>query len=98
MNRRLEEIKQRAERGYTMAIYGTRDNLHGQMADDIDTLIRMLGEKLPIQNVVCSALPDDYPTKEECDKIEEEYRQAHWCSRCLAMFEEECICDYDEDE
>ena len=51
-----------------------------------------------IQNVVCSALPDDYPTQEECDKIEEEYRQAHWCPRCLAMFEEECVCDYDEDE
>ena len=51
-----------------------------------------------IQNVVCSALPDDYPTPEQIDKIEEEYRNNHWCPSCLAMFEEECVCDYDEDE
>ena len=53
---------------------------------------------LPIFSVVCSALPDDYPTPEQIDKIEEEYRNNHWCPSCLAMFEEECVCDYDEDE
>jgi len=51
-----------------------------------------------ILRVVCSALPDDYSTPEQIDKIEEEYRNNHWCPSCLAMFEEECICGYDEDE
>jgi len=49
-----------------------------------------------IHDVVCNALPDDYPNPEEIDKIDEDYRQAYWCPKCLAMFEEECVCDYDE--
>ncbi len=45
-----------------------------------------------------NALPDDYPTPQQIDKIEEEYRNNHWCQRCLAMFEEECDCDDDDDD
>lgn len=51
-----------------------------------------------MQNIDRGTFPDDYPTEEECDKIEEEYRNAHWCPKCLAMFEEECICEYEEYE
>lgn len=39
---RMEEIKQRFERGYTMAIYGTREALYEQMISDIDALLQAL--------------------------------------------------------
>jgi hypothetical protein len=40
-----------------------------------------------------------YPSIEEYYRIDEGYRNAHWCPRCLAMFEEECLCDeVDEDD
>ena len=32
---KTEEIQARFERGYTMAIYGTRENIHEQMTNDI---------------------------------------------------------------
>jgi hypothetical protein len=36
----IEEIKQRSEKGYTMSIYGNRDNIHEQMEKDIEYLCR----------------------------------------------------------
>ena len=37
-----EEIQARLERGYTMAIYGTRENIHEQMTNDIKTLLEAI--------------------------------------------------------
>ena len=36
---KLKEIQARLERGYTMAIYGTRENIHEQMTNDINELL-----------------------------------------------------------
>lgn len=38
----LKEIILRQERGYTMAIYGTRDAIHTQMDNDISLLIELV--------------------------------------------------------
>ena len=38
----LSRIKHRLEIGYTMAVYGTKHNRHGQMLDDIEALIRIV--------------------------------------------------------
>jgi hypothetical protein len=38
----LKEIQDRLERGYTMAIYGTRENIHEQMTNDIKTLLEAI--------------------------------------------------------
>ncbi len=39
---KTEEIQDRLERGYTMAIYGTRENIHEQMTNDIKTLLEAI--------------------------------------------------------
>ena len=39
---KTEEIEYRLERGYTMAIYGTRENIHEQMTNDIKTLLEAI--------------------------------------------------------
>ena len=36
---KTEEIQFRLERGYTMAVYGTRENIHEQMTNDIKELL-----------------------------------------------------------
>lgn len=38
----MDSIKDRIQKGYTMAIYGTREATHEQMVNDIETLLRML--------------------------------------------------------
>lgn len=38
----IEEIQNRFERGYTMAIYGTRENIHEQMNNDIEKLLEAI--------------------------------------------------------
>ena len=37
-----EQIQARLERGYTMAIYGTRENIHEQMTNDIKELLEAI--------------------------------------------------------
>jgi len=37
-----KEIQSRLERGYTMAIYGTSENIHRQMTEDIETLLKAI--------------------------------------------------------
>ncbi len=39
---KTEEIQARLERGYTMAIYGTRENIHEQMTNDISELLEAI--------------------------------------------------------
>ena len=39
---KTEEIQDRLERCYTMAIYGTRENIHEQMTNDIKTLLEAI--------------------------------------------------------
>ena len=39
---KTEEIQARLERGYTMAIYGTRENIHEQMTNDIKELLEAI--------------------------------------------------------
>ncbi len=39
---KTEEIQDRLERGYTMAIYGTRENIHEQMTNDISELLEAI--------------------------------------------------------
>ncbi len=39
---KTEEIQARLERGYTMAIYGTRENIHEQMTNDINELLEAI--------------------------------------------------------
>jgi len=39
---KTEEIQARLERGYTMAVYGTRENIHEQMTNDIKTLLEAI--------------------------------------------------------
>lgn len=43
----IEKIKDRISKGYTMSIYGTRENIHEQMVDDINSLL-ILNEALNI--------------------------------------------------
>jgi len=38
----IEKIKGNVERGYTMAIYGTTENLHNKMREDIETLLHRI--------------------------------------------------------
>lgn len=38
----IEEIQNRFERGYTMALYGTRENIHEQMTNDIEKLLEAI--------------------------------------------------------
>ena len=38
----IEEIQNRFERGYTMALYGTRENIHEQMTNDIEKLLEVI--------------------------------------------------------
>ena len=39
---KTEEIQARLERGYTMAVYGTRENIHEQMTNDIKMLLEAI--------------------------------------------------------
>ena len=39
---KTKEIQARLERGYTMAIYGTRENIHEQMTNDIKELLEAI--------------------------------------------------------
>lgn len=39
---KVEEIRKRFDRGYTMTLYGTREILHKQMEDDIQFLLFLL--------------------------------------------------------
>lgn len=56
----IERVKSNIEIGYTMAVYGTCDNLHKQMLTDIETLAKHIeqGSKLPMHDVSCSSLND----------------------------------------
>jgi hypothetical protein len=38
---KVEEIRERFIRGYTMTLYGTREILHKQMEDDIQFLLNL---------------------------------------------------------
>lgn len=38
---KIEEIRERFNRGYTMTLYGTREILHKQMEDDIQFLLNL---------------------------------------------------------
>lgn len=38
----IKEIQNRLDRGYTMAIYGTRENIHEQMNNDIKMLLKAI--------------------------------------------------------
>lgn len=38
----IKEIKARFDRGYTMAIYGTRERIHEQMTNDIEKLLEAI--------------------------------------------------------
>jgi len=53
---KTEEIQARLERGYTMAVYGTRENIHEQMTNDIKELLEAIN-----YTRCCETLP----TKEE---------------------------------
>ena len=51
----IEEIQNRFEIGYTMALYGTRENIHEQMNNDIKKLLidkKALQEQLTLTDVV----------------------------------------------
>ena len=37
-----KEIQSRLDRGYTMAVYGTSENIHRQMTEDIETLLKAI--------------------------------------------------------
>jgi hypothetical protein len=50
---KTEEIQARLEKGYTMAIYGTRENIHEQMTNDIKTLLEAIN-----YNSCCTELKD----------------------------------------
>ena len=39
---KTKEIQARVNRGYTMAIYGTRENIHEQMTNDIKELLKAI--------------------------------------------------------
>ena len=39
---KTKEIQARFDRGYTMAIYGTRENIHEQMTNDIKELLKAI--------------------------------------------------------
>lgn len=39
---KIKEIQARLDRGYTMAIYGTRENIHEQMTKDIKELLEAI--------------------------------------------------------
>jgi hypothetical protein len=39
---KTKEIQTRLDRGYTMAIYGTRENIHEQMTNDIKELLEAI--------------------------------------------------------
>jgi hypothetical protein len=49
----IEKVQRNIEIGYTMAVYGTHENLHKQMLTDIETLIEQIkqGSKLPMHDV-----------------------------------------------
>ena len=38
----IKEIQHRLDRGYTMAVYGTRENIHEQMNNDIKMLLKAI--------------------------------------------------------
>ena len=40
---KIEEIRQRLNRGYTLSIYGTRELLYKQMENDINSLLILFG-------------------------------------------------------
>lgn len=42
---KIEEIRERFNRGYTMTLQGTRENLYKQMSDDIQSLLNLFAEK-----------------------------------------------------
>lgn len=46
----MEEIKRRLDIGYTMSVYGSRDNIHKQMENDIKELIE-INERLKNQQI-----------------------------------------------
>ena len=49
---KIEKIKKRIEIGYTMSVYGTKENLYWTMRKDIQTLmIHIDKQKLPIDLV-----------------------------------------------
>ena len=41
----MKEIRERFERGYTLALYGTRELLHEQMREDISSLLILFSAK-----------------------------------------------------
>ena len=69
---KTEEIQDRLERGYTMAIYGTRENIHEQMTNDIKTLLEDIN-----YTRCCEELCDD--------KGHDFDRETSVCKRCNTM-------------
>jgi hypothetical protein len=41
----IQEIQDRFDRGYTMAIYGNRERIYEQMTEDIKTLLKAINYK-----------------------------------------------------
>jgi len=74
----IERVQRNIEIGYTMAVYGTRDNLHKQMLTDIETLYKHIeqGSKLPMHDVIQS----DYLCDRECSGENKCDEQCYVCA------------------
>jgi hypothetical protein len=74
-----EEIQDRLERGYTMAIYGTRENIHEQMTNDIKTLLEAINYthccESDSEPLVCGCGKNKPVTREPA------YIHCDWCDR-----------------
>lgn len=64
---KTKEIQARLERGYTMAIYGTRENIHEQMTNDIKTLLKAIN-----YTRCCTELPTKEAELSELEKLVEQ--------------------------
>ena len=74
---KTKEIQARLDRGYTMAIYGTRENIHEQMTNDIKELLEAINYtrccKSDSEQLVCDHIWMQDPFREN--------RQ--YCGKCL---------------
>ena len=70
---KTEEIQDRLERGYTIAIYGTRENIHKQMTNDISELLRIGGvsQQRELLKAYAELIQSDYTTHFFDDAVEE---------------------------
>lgn len=68
----VEKIQARFDKGYTMAIYGTHENIHEQMNNDIKELLEAINYILFLKNnnnLLCDGLCKVEPTinaKKQC--------------------------------